>query len=105
MWWRPGNGGPERFDDCAEFIKQPGFVRLMNTRSHRPPFHVFIMSEESRLGREQIEIALYEAAACVNSLLRVSSFLVSPESIVRSQPIRHSRGSSFFYSRSWRWRG
>src|SRR5216683_406102 len=41
----------------AEFIKRPGFLRLMNALKPRPPFQVLIMSEESRLGREQIETA------------------------------------------------
>jgi len=39
----------------AEFVKRPGFLRLMNALRPRPPFHVLIMSEESRLGREAIE--------------------------------------------------
>jgi len=34
----------------------PGFVRLMNVLKPRPKFDVLIMSEESRLGREQIEV-------------------------------------------------
>ena len=37
----------------AEFVKRPGFLRL----KPKPPFEVLIMSEESRLGREQIETA------------------------------------------------
>src|SRR5260370_10585099 len=41
----------------AEFQKRPGFLRLMNALKPRPPFQVLIMSEESRLGREQIETA------------------------------------------------
>ena len=41
----------------AEFVKRPGFLRLMNTLKPRPAFQVLIMSEESRLGREQIETA------------------------------------------------
>jgi len=41
----------------AEFIKRPGFLRLMNALKPRAPFQVLIMSEESRLGREQIETA------------------------------------------------
>ena len=41
----------------AEFAKRPGFLRLMNALKPRPPFQVLIMSEESRLGREQIEVA------------------------------------------------
>ena len=41
----------------AEFVKRPGFIRLMNALKPRPPFQVLVMSEESRLGREQIETA------------------------------------------------
>jgi site-specific DNA recombinase len=41
----------------AEFAARPGFVRLMNALKPRPPFQVLIMSEVSRLGREQIETA------------------------------------------------
>ena len=37
----------------AEFVKRPGFIRLMNALSPRPPFQVLIMSEESRIGRDQ----------------------------------------------------
>jgi DNA invertase Pin-like site-specific DNA recombinase len=40
----------------AEFASRPGFVRLMNALKPRPAFDVLIMSEESRLGREQLEI-------------------------------------------------
>jgi site-specific DNA recombinase len=41
----------------AEFVKRPGFARLMNALKPRAPFDVLIMSEESRLGREQVETA------------------------------------------------
>src|SRR5262245_60914183 len=41
----------------AEFLKRPGFLRLMNALKSRPPFQVLILSEESRLGREQIQTA------------------------------------------------
>src|SRR5580765_2614477 len=37
----------------AEFATRPGFVRLMNALAPRAPFDVLIMSESSRLGREQ----------------------------------------------------
>jgi DNA invertase Pin-like site-specific DNA recombinase len=40
----------------AEFANRPGFVRLMNTLKPHPPFQALIVSEESRLGREQIEV-------------------------------------------------
>jgi site-specific DNA recombinase len=39
----------------AEFVKRPGFVRLMNALKPKPAFQVLIMSEESRLGREAIQ--------------------------------------------------
>lgn len=41
----------------AEFANRPGFVRLLNALKPRPPFRVLIVSELSRLGREQIETA------------------------------------------------
>jgi hypothetical protein len=41
----------------AEFVRRPGFLRLMNALKPRPRFQVLIMSEESRLGRESIETA------------------------------------------------
>ena len=40
----------------AEFVKRPGFVRLMNTIKGKPPFQVLIMSEESRLGRGRMRV-------------------------------------------------
>ena len=47
------------FDDDgisgAEFAKRPGFLRLMNALGRRAPFQVLIVSELSRLGREQFE--------------------------------------------------
>ena len=39
----------------AEFDARPGFLRLMNALKPRAPFQVLIMSELSRLGREQLE--------------------------------------------------
>jgi DNA invertase Pin-like site-specific DNA recombinase len=41
----------------AEFATRPGFVGLMATLKPRPRFQVLVMAEESRLGREQIEVA------------------------------------------------
>ena len=41
----------------AEFVKRPGFIRLMTALKPKPPFQILIMSEESRLGREQIKTA------------------------------------------------
>src|SRR5688572_17516113 len=41
----------------AEFARRPGFLRLMNALP-RPPFQVLIVSEVSRLGREQLETGM-----------------------------------------------
>jgi DNA invertase Pin-like site-specific DNA recombinase len=41
----------------AEFRKRPGLTRLLTRLQPRPPFQILLMSEESRLGREQIETA------------------------------------------------
>ena len=58
----------------AEFLKRPGFLRLMNTVPPRPPFQVLTMSEESRLGREQIETA-YALKQLVQAGVRVWLYL------------------------------
>jgi site-specific DNA recombinase len=42
----------------AEFANRPGFLRLMNALKPRAAFQMLIMSEVSRLGREQIETAM-----------------------------------------------
>ena len=39
----------------AEFANRPGFMRLMNALKPQPPFDVVVVSELSRLGREQFE--------------------------------------------------
>ena len=41
----------------AEFARRPGFVRLMASLKPRPPFDVLVLYDETRLGREQIEVA------------------------------------------------
>ncbi len=41
----------------AEFDRRPGFIRLMAALKPRAPFNALVMSEESRLGREQIAVA------------------------------------------------
>ena len=62
----------------AEFVKRPGFIRLMNTLKPRPAFHVLIMSEESRLGREQIETA-YALKQIMDAGVRVFFYLEDRE--------------------------
>jgi DNA invertase Pin-like site-specific DNA recombinase len=62
----------------AEFVKRPGFLRLMNALKPRPPFQVLIMSEESRLGREQIETA-YALKQIMDAGVRVFFYLEDRE--------------------------
>lgn len=62
----------------AEFVKRPGFIRLMNSLKPRPPFSVLIMSEESRLGREQIKTA-YALQQLTDAGVRVWFYLTDTE--------------------------
>ena len=62
----------------AEFANRPGFLRLMNALKPRPPFHVLVMSEESRLGREAIETA-YALKQLVQAGVRVFFYLEDRE--------------------------
>src|SRR5436309_1270820 len=67
----------------AEFVKRPGFIRLMNALSPRPPFQALIMSEESRLGREQIETA-YMLKRITDASVRVFFYLEDRERTLES---------------------
>ncbi len=62
----------------AEFVKRPGLARLMNALKPKPPFQVLIMSEESRLGREQIETA-YALKQIITAGVRVFYYLEDRE--------------------------
>jgi DNA invertase Pin-like site-specific DNA recombinase len=62
----------------AEFLKRPGFLRMMNALKPRPPFQVLVMSEESRLGREAIETA-YALKQLITSGVRVFFYLEDRE--------------------------
>jgi site-specific DNA recombinase len=62
----------------AEFVKRPGLLRLMNGLKPRPPFQILIMSEESRLGREQIETA-YVLKQITDAGVRVFFYLEDRE--------------------------
>src|SRR4030095_14327925 len=43
----------------AEFVRRPGYVRLMASLKPRPPFGVLIMYDETRLGRVQSDVDDY----------------------------------------------
>src|SRR5437867_5555315 len=62
----------------AEFLKRPGFLRLMNALKPRPAFQALIMSEESRLGRESIEVA-YALKQLVTAGVRVFFYMEDRE--------------------------
>ena len=62
----------------VEFVKRPGFLRLMNALKPRPPFQVLIMSEESRLGREAIETS-YALKQILDAGVRVLYYLEDRE--------------------------
>ena len=67
----------------AEFVKRPGFLRLMNALKPKPPFQVLIMSEESRLGREQIETT-YALKQIITAGVRVFYYLEDRERTLES---------------------
>ena len=62
----------------AEFVKRPSFLRLMNTLKPKAPFQVLVMSEESRLGREQIQTA-YALQQITDAGVRVFYYLSDQE--------------------------
>jgi DNA invertase Pin-like site-specific DNA recombinase len=63
----------------AEFgDRRPGLARLLNALRPRPPFQVLIMSEESRLGRESIEVA-YALKTFAQAGVRVFLYLEDRE--------------------------
>jgi DNA invertase Pin-like site-specific DNA recombinase len=62
----------------AEFKKRPGFLKLLNALSPRPPFQVLVMSEESRLGREAIETG-YVLKQIMDAGVRVFFYLEDRE--------------------------
>jgi site-specific DNA recombinase len=67
----------------AEFVKRPGFTRLMNSLKPRPAFQFLVMSEESRLGREQIETA-YALKSIMDAGVRVFFYLEDRERTLES---------------------
>ena len=62
----------------AEFVKRPGFLRLMNSLKPKSPFQALIMSEESRLGRESIETS-YALKQIIDADVRVFFYMGDQE--------------------------
>lgn len=67
----------------AEFVKRPGFLRLMNALKPRPGFQVLVMSEESRLGRESIETS-YALKQIIDAGVRLFFYLEDRERTLES---------------------
>jgi site-specific DNA recombinase len=69
----------------AEFAKRPGFVRLMNAAKPRPrpPFQALIVSELSRLGREQLETG-YALKQLSQAGVRVFSYIEDREILLET---------------------
>lgn len=67
----------------AEFVKRPGFLRLMNALKPKPAFQVLIMSEESRLGRESIETS-YALKQIIDAGVRLFFYLEDRERTLES---------------------
>jgi site-specific DNA recombinase len=62
----------------AEFVRRQGFLRLMNALKPRPPFQFLIMSEESRLGREAIQVS-YAFKQIIDSGVRLFFYMTDQE--------------------------
>src|SRR5215470_16395607 len=68
----------------AEFgDRRPGLARLLNALKPRPPFQMLVMSEESRLGRESIEVA-YALKTLAQAGVRVFLYLEDRERTIDS---------------------
>jgi DNA invertase Pin-like site-specific DNA recombinase len=79
----------------AEFANRPGFVRLMNVLKPRAPFALLIMSEVSRLGREQIETA-YALKQLSMAGVRCFSYLEDREQLMESATDKFLLGAVTF---------
>ena len=62
----------------AEFVRRQGFLRLMNALKPHPQFQVLIMSEESRLGREAIQVS-YAFKQIIDSGVRLFFYMTDQE--------------------------
>jgi site-specific DNA recombinase len=67
----------------AEFDKRPGFVRLLNALAPRVPFQMLIVSELSRLGREQLETG-YAVKQLSQAGVKIFSYLDGRELLLET---------------------
>ncbi len=88
----------------AEFVKRPGFIRLMNALKPKPAFQFLIMSEESRLGRESIETS-YALKQITDASVRVFFYLEDRERTLENAMDKVMLSLSSFASEMERERG
>jgi site-specific DNA recombinase len=67
----------------AEFEGRPGYLKLLNSLKPKPAFGVLIMSERSRLGREQIEVS-YAVKQLMQAGVRIFLYLGDEELVLNS---------------------
>lgn len=67
----------------AEFASRPGYMRLLNALKPRPPFSVLVVSELSRLGREQLETG-YAVKQLSQAGVKIFSYLEDREVLLDS---------------------
>jgi DNA invertase Pin-like site-specific DNA recombinase len=67
----------------AEFSNRPGYMRLLNALKPRATFQVLIVSELSRLGREQLETG-YAVKQLSQAGVRIFSYLDDREVLLDS---------------------
>lgn len=79
----------------AEFSNRPGFVRLMNALKPSATFQALVMSEVSRLGREQIETA-YALKQLSVAGVRCFSYLERRELLLESATDKFLLGAVTF---------
>jgi len=79
----------------AEFVKRPGLIRLLGLLTPHAPFQHLIMSEESRLGREQIETA-YILKRILDAGVRVHFYLDDRERTLDSPMDKMMAGLQHF---------
>jgi DNA invertase Pin-like site-specific DNA recombinase len=73
----------------AEFARRQGYMRLLNAMKPRRPFSVLIVSELSRLGREQFEIG-YAVKQIAQAGVRIVSCLEDREVQLSQRPTNSS---------------
>jgi site-specific DNA recombinase len=85
----------------AEFKKRPGLKSLLAAIEAKPPFQVLLVTEVSRLGREQIETA-YAVKQIVDADVRVFSVFDNKEVTLGSAIEKFTTSVSHFASESER---